>query len=136
MTDEFKKYQRWLKKADDSLKRELETIKNYPEEIKKRFYRDLSFGTGGIRGILGAGSAMMNVHVIRRAAQGLANYGRKIRKDRSVVVCYDTRKMSREFAIESAKVLKANGFKVHVFDQPRPTPMLSFAVRELHADWG
>jgi len=136
LTDEFKKYQRWLKKADDSLKRELETIKNYPEEIKKRFYRDLSFGTGGIRGILGAGSAMMNVHVIRRAAQGLANYGRKIRKDRSVVVCYDTRKMSREFAIESAKVLKANGFKVHVFDQPRPTPMLSFAVRELHADWG
>ena len=136
MTDEFKKYQRWLKKADDSLKRELETIKNYPEEIKKRFYRDLSFGTGGIRGILGAGSAMMNVHVIRRAAQGLANYGRKIRKDRSVVICYDTRKMSREFAIESAKVLKANGFKVHVFDQPRPTPMLSFAVRELHADWG
>jgi len=136
MNEVMKKYQEWLKKSDESLRKELQSIKNNPEEIENRFYKELSFGTGGIRGILGAGTAMMNVHVVRRVAQGLVNYGRKIGKVGSVVICYDTRRMSREFAIESARVLNANGIKTYVFNQFRPTPLLSFAVRKLKADWG
>lgn len=132
----YQEYEKWLQKADESLKEELKAIKNSPEEIEKRFHKELSFGTGGIRGIIGAGTAMMNIHVVRRATQGLANYGKKISKADSAVICYDTRKFSREFAVESAKVLMANGFRVYVFDESRPTPMLSFAVRELKVDWG
>lgn len=132
----MKRYQEWLEKSDEYSKNELLSLKDDPQEIENRFYKELSFGTGGIRGILGVGTSMMNVYVVRRAAQGLANYGKKIGKTGSAVVCYDTRKMSKEFAIESARVLSANGFKAYVFDQPRPTPFLSFAVRELNADWG
>jgi len=129
------KYNEWLASEyfDNETKEELKKISNDDNEIKERFYKDLEFGTGGLRGILGAGTNRMNIYTVRKATQGLANYILKINgaKEKGVVIAYDSRRMSREFADESALVLAANGIKAYVFESLRPTPELSFAVRKL-----
>ncbi|MDT8446421.1 MAG: phospho-sugar mutase [bacterium] len=107
------------------------------KELTDRFYKDLEFGTGGLRGILGAGSNRMNIYTVRRANQGLADYLAQAGiRNASVVIAYDCRRMSDQFSRESASVLAANGIKVYLFDSLRPTPMLSFAVRHLKATAG
>lgn len=134
--DYLKTYERWLstEATDESTKKELLFIKNNEEEIKERFYKDLEFGTAGLRGIIGAGSNRMNIYTVRLATQGLCedikNSGEEAVK-KGVVIAYDSRHKSKEFAMESAKVLAANGIKAYVFDELRPTPELSFAVRHL-----
>lgn len=134
--DYLKTYERWLstEATDESTKKELLSIKNNEEEIKERFYKDLEFGTAGLRGIIGAGSNRMNIYTVRLATQGLCedikNSGEEAVK-KGVVIAYDSRHKSKEFAMESAKVLAANGIKAYVFDELRPTPELSFAVRHL-----
>ena len=101
-------------------------------EIKERFYMDLEFGTAGLRGIIGAGTNRMNIYVVRRATQGLANYIAKVdKKSQGVAIAYDSRHMSPEFAQEAALCLAANGIKAYIFETLRPTPELSFAVRHL-----
>ena len=135
------KYREWLISDyfDDATKAELESIENDEEEIEDRFYKNLTFGTGGMRGKIGAGTNRINKYTIRKATQGFANYiinymdkGR----DRGVVIAYDSRHKSPEFAKETALVLNGNGIKTYLFDELRPTPELSFAVRELNAIGG
>ena len=134
--DYLKTYERWLSSeaTDEDTKKELLSIKNNEEEIKERFYKDLEFGPAGLRGIIGAGSNRMNIYTVRLATQGLCedikNSGEEAVK-KGVVIAYDSRHKSKEFAMESAKVLAANGIKAYVFDELRPTPELSFAVRHL-----
>ncbi|MDX2469103.1 MAG: phospho-sugar mutase [SAR324 cluster bacterium] len=106
-------------------------------ELADRFYKDLDFGTGGLRGVMGAGSNRMNLYTLKRATQGLSNYITKQKIDKaSVAIAYDSRNNSKLFAIESAKVLAANGIKAWIFAELRPTPMLSYAVRDLGATAG
>ncbi|MCI6858986.1 MAG: phospho-sugar mutase [Eubacterium sp.] len=127
-------YNEWLSNPyfDEATKEELRAIKDDENEIKERFYTNLAFGTAGLRGILGAGINRMNIYVVRRATQGLANYILKQgREHNSVAIAYDSRRMSPEFADESARVLAANGITAYKFESLRPTPELSFAVREL-----
>ena len=101
-------------------------------EIKERFFKDLEFGTGGLRGILGAGVNRMNLYTVRRATQGLANTIKKYGSEKkAVAIAYDSRRMSPEFALDSALCLAANGIHAYLFESLRPTPELSFAVREL-----
>lgn len=113
---------------------ELSAIKDNEKEIEYRFGKELEFGTAGMRGIIGMGTNMMNVYTVQRATQGLSEYiknlGKKA-KSRGVVISYDTRRFSREFALASAGVLTANGIKTYIYEEGRPVPMLSFAVREL-----
>ena len=117
---------------DEATRRELESIKEDEKEIQDRFYRDLAFGTGGLRGVIGAGTNRMNIYTVRKATQGLANYIIKQgTKNKGVAIAYDSRRMSPQFAEEAALCLNANGIKSFVFDSLRPTPELSFAVREL-----
>jgi phosphoglucomutase len=135
------KFQQWLQHPylDESLRNELKLIIQNEKEITSRFYKDLEFGTGGLRGIIGAGTNRMNIYTVRKATKGLALYIHKnIRWDKlpSVVIAYDSRRMSREFAVEAAKVLADNGIKAFVFKELTPTPVLSFAVRELEATAG
>ena len=129
------KYEQWLSGDyfDETTKQELKSIQNDESEIKERFYKDLEFGTGGLRGILGAGTNRMNIYTVRKATQGLANYILKHGggKDKGVAIAYDSRRMSPEFADEAALVLAGNGIKAYVFESLRPTPELSFAVRTL-----
>lgn len=128
------KYELWMKDPyfDEDTKAELAAIAADEKEIQERFYRDLEFGTGGLRGILGAGTNRMNIYTIRKATQGLANYIRQEKaEDRGVAIAYDSRHMSREFAQEAALCLAANKICAYVFDSLRPTPELSFALREL-----
>lgn len=127
-------YEYWIEDNyfDDEIKTELKSLAGDEEEIKERFYKELEFGTGGLRGIIGAGTNRMNIYTIRKATQGLANYillknGQK----RGVAIAYDSRRMSPEFAEEAALCLNANGIVTYIFDSLRPTPELSFAVREL-----
>lgn len=130
----LKKYNEWLSNAyfDDSTKKELESIKDNENEIKERFFKDLEFGTGGLRGILGAGINRMNIYTVRRATQGLANFIIKQKgEEKGVAIAYDSRRMSPEFALETALCLAANNIKAYLFESLRPTPMLSFALREL-----
>jgi phosphoglucomutase len=116
------------------LKKELELVKDNEEEIRDRFYKSLEFGTGGLRGVIGAGTNRMNVYVVRKATQGLANYLKSHGDvNNGVVIAYDSRHKSREFAKEAALVLAKNQIKAHVFKEITPTPILSFAVRELGA---
>jgi phosphoglucomutase len=131
-------YERWMKNAldDPDLKRELEEIRNSPEEINDRFYRDLEFGTGGLRGVIGAGTNRMNIYTVRKATQGLANYLRKHAEHPSAAIAYDSRIKSDLFAREAAAVLAANGVVAHIYPQLSPTPTLSWAVRTLHCDAG
>ncbi len=127
-------YKEWLANPyfDEDTKKELKGIEGNEQEIKERFYADLEFGTAGLRGIIGAGTNRMNMYTVRKATQGLANYiisqnGQK----KGVAIAYDSRRMSPEFADEAACCLAANGIKAYVFESLRPTPELSFAVREL-----
>lgn len=133
--DYKKSYEEWLSNPyfDQSVRDELEAIKENENEIKERFYMDLEFGTAGLRGIIGAGTNRMNVYTVRKATQGLANYICKQGfADRGVAIAYDSRRMSTEFADEAALCLAANGIKAYVFESLRPTPELSYAVRELN----
>ena len=131
-------YERWLaRKLDDpDLTEELKSIQNQPDEINDRFYRNLEFGTGGLRGVIGAGTNRMNVYTVRKATQGLANYLNKHGKAPSVAIAYDSRIKSDVFARESAAVLAANGIRAHIYSWLSPTPTLSYAVRSLHCDAG
>lgn len=134
MKDYMKIYEEWLSNPyfDEKTKEELKAIANDENEIKERFYMDLEFGTAGLRGIIGAGINRMNIYVVRRATQGLANYIIKQGgADKGVAIAYDSRHMSPEFAQEAALTLAANGIKAYKFESLRPTPELSFAVREL-----
>ena len=134
MKDYMKIYQEWLSNPyfDESTKAELKAIEGDENEIKERFYMDLEFGTAGLRGIIGAGINRMNIYVVRRATQGLANYIIKQgAADKGVAIAYDSRNMSPEFAMEAAMTLAANGIRAYKFESLRPTPELSFAVREL-----
>ena len=127
-------YQEWLSNPyfDEATKEELRAIEGNENEIKERFYMDLEFGTAGLRGIIGAGINRMNIYVVRRATQGLANYIIKQgAANKGVAIAYDSRHMSPEFAMEAAMTLAANGIKAYKFESLRPTPELSFAVREL-----
>ena len=127
-------YNQWLENPyfDEATKEELKAIKDDENEIKERFYMDLEFGTAGLRCIIGAGTNRMNIYVVRRATQGLANYIAKVdKKSQGVAIAYDSRHMSPEFAQEAALCLAANGIKAYIFETLRPTPELSFAVRHL-----
>lgn len=130
----LEKYKEWLENPyfDDGTKAELRGIEGDDNEIKERFYKDLEFGTAGLRGIIGAGTNRLNTYTVRKATQGLANYIIKQNgQDRGVAVAYDSRRMSPEFADEAALCLAANGIKAYVFESLRPTPELSYAVRTL-----
>ena len=117
---------------DEATKQELLAIRNDEKEVEDRFYKDLEFGTGGLRGVIGAGTNRMNIYTVRKASQGLANYILKNNgQDKGVAIAYDSRRMSPEFADEAALCLAANGIKTYVFDALRPTPELSFALRTL-----
>ena len=134
MKDYLKIYNEWLENPyfDGQTKEELRAIADDENEIKERFYMDLEFGTAGLRGIIGAGINRMNIYTVRRATQGLANYIIKQGgADKGVAIAYDSRRMSPEFAMEAAMTLAANGIKAYKFESLRPTPELSFAVREL-----
>ncbi|MDO4491425.1 MAG: phospho-sugar mutase [Lachnospiraceae bacterium] len=127
-------YRFWLEDAyfNEETKQELSAIAEDEKEIEERFYRDLEFGTGGLRGIIGAGTNRMNIYTVRKATQGLANYIKKQgTQEKGVAIAYDSRNMSPEFAQEAALCLAANGVKAFIFPSLRPTPMLSFALREL-----
>lgn len=134
-------YKRWLEcdVVDEATKSELISVKDDENEIKDRFYKELEFGTGGLRGIIGAGSNRMNIYTVRRATQGLCEDIKKCGEEAmkaGVAIAYDCRRMSAEFALESAKVIAANGIKAYLFDELRPTPELSFAVRYLKCSRG
>ncbi|WP_284643179.1 phospho-sugar mutase [Paenibacillus silviterrae] len=132
-------YELWLQDAaiDENTKAELRAIGDQPKEIEDRFYRDLEFGTGGLRGVIGAGTNRMNAYTIARATQGLAQFLLQTgQSDLAVVIAYDSRNQSPEFALETAKVLAGNGIKAYVFESLRTTPELSFAVRYLKANAG
>ncbi len=128
-------YRYWMEDAyfDAATKAELEAIRNDEKEIEDRFYKELEFGTGGLRGVIGAGTNRMNIYTVRKATQGLANYIKKQGgQEKGIAIAYDSRRMSPEFADEAALCMAANGIKAYVFDALRPTPELSFALRYLH----
>ena len=131
------KYNDWLSSnaIDDNMKNELRSIKD-EKEIEDRFYKDLDFGTGGLRGVIGAGSNRMNIYTVSKATQGFANYLNGRFKNPSVAIAYDSRNMSKEFSKAAALTLCANNVKVYLYESLRPTPMLSFAVRELKCTGG
>ena len=137
--DFIKKYNSWLENPyyDEDTKKELLEIHGNEKEIEDRFYRDLEFGTGGLRGIIGAGTNRMNKYTVRKASQGLSNYIKKHgNTSPSIVIAFDSRHRSDEFAKESACVFASNGIKSYIFESLRPTPELSFAVRHLNCDAG
>ena len=135
--EEYKvKYENWLNDPaiSEKDKQELRSIAKDDKEIEDRFYKDLEFGTAGLRGVIGIGTNRMNIYTVRKATQGLANYIiKKGGKNRGVAIAYDSRRMSPEFSEEAALCLNANGIKTYRFESLRPTPELSFAVRELGA---
>ena len=133
----LKEYKRWQENADDETKKELENLSE--EEIKDRFYRHLEFGTGGLRGVIGAGTNRINRYIVARATKGLAEYIIENKGDasnESVVIAYDSRNFSRDFAKTAADILSFNGIKAYLFDELRPTPELSFAIRYKNATAG
>jgi len=136
--NEMQLYDLWIQKAidDKDLQDELVSIKGDSDAIKDRFYRDLEFGTGGLRGVIGAGTYRLNIYTIRRATQGLADYINGSYTNGSVAIAYDSRIKSDVFAKTAAGVLAANGIKVHIYKELMPTPMLSFAVRALKCSAG
>lgn len=131
-------YSLWCKNAveDPDLSAELESIADVPAEINDRFYRDLEFGTGGLRGVIGAGTYRMNIYTVAKATQGLANYVNSVTENGKVAIAYDSRNKSDLFAKTAASVFAANGIKVYIYSELMPTPMLSFAVRRLKCDAG
>ena len=139
MRDYKKVYETWLldNTIDEATKAELRNIQNDEAEIEDRFYKDLEFGTAGLRGILGAGTNRMNKYTVGKATQGLAEYIlEQGTQDKGVVICYDSRRKSDEFSKQTALILNANGIKTYLFEHLRPVPELSFAVRELGATAG
>ena len=132
--DYLEKYEEWCKNPvfDEKTREELLSIKGNDAEIKERFYQDLEFGTGGLRGIIGAGTNRMNIYTVGKATQGLANFIKKQgTESKGVAIAYDSRHKSQEFSEMAALCLNANGIKTYRFESLRPTPELSFAVREL-----
>lgn len=131
------KYNIWLESAiiDEKIKEELRSLKD-EGEIEDRFYKDLEFGTGGLRGIIGAGSNRMNIYTVSKATQGFANYLNQRFENPSVAIAYDSRNMSDEFSKAAALTLCANNIKVYLYESLRPTPMLSFAARYLNCSGG
>ena len=132
---------RWLQdpSVDENTKEELKALAGEPKELEERFYRDLEFGTGGLRGVIGAGSNRMNRYTVGRATQGFADYilGQHAGAGRpSVVIAHDSRRFSPEFTLEAALVLAGNGIETHLFSSLRSTPQLSFSVRHLKASGG
>ncbi len=139
MKEYLEKYQEWLNNPvfDEDTKKELESIKDNEKEIEDRFYKELEFGTAGLRGIIGAGLNRMNKYTVGRATQGLANFILKEgTQDKGVAIAFDSRHKSQEFAEETALCLNANGIKTYVFESLRPVPELSFTVRELKCTAG
>ncbi|MDD7350049.1 MAG: phospho-sugar mutase [Clostridiales bacterium] len=135
--DIMENYKRWLGKVtEEDLLSELKAIDGKEEEINDRFYRDLEFGTGGLRGVIGAGTYRMNEHTVARATQGYSNYLNQAVKEPSVSIAYDSRIKSDVFAKTAAGVFAANGIQVHIYKELMPTPSLSYAVRALHCDGG
>ena len=132
--DFMQKYNHWLENSDEATVAELKAIGNNESEIKDRFYKDLEFGTAGLRGVIGAGSNRMNIYTVAKASKGFADYicskGEKAKED-GIVIAHDNRRMSREFAEVTAGVLAANGIKAYLFESLRTTPELSFSVRYL-----
>ena len=127
-------YQNWLNSSfiDKETKEELNQIKDDEKEIQDRFYKNLEFGTAGLRGVIGAGTNRMNKYTVFKATQGLANFVIKQKgQDRGVAIAYDSRHMSKEFSEIAANCLNANGIKAYVFESLRPVPELSYAVRKL-----
>ncbi|HBH3577343.1 TPA: phospho-sugar mutase [Clostridioides difficile] len=135
-------YEMWLNSPyfDEQTKNELLSIKDDEKEIQDRFYKNLEFGTGGLRGIIGAGTNRINIYTVRRATLGVLNYIMKTHgeegKQKGIVIAHDSRYMSREFCIEVAKTLSAYGVKAYIFEELKPTPELSFAVRYLKCAMG
>ena len=139
MKDYLKEYQNWLESPDfdEETKNELKSIKDDEKEIEDRFYKELEFGTAGLRGVIGAGINRMNKYTVGKATQGLANYIlEQGTQDKGVAISYDSRKMSKEFSTQTALILNANGIKTYLFESLRPVPELSFAVRELKCTAG
>ncbi|NLB90085.1 MAG: phospho-sugar mutase [Clostridiales bacterium] len=138
MSEINNRYQLWAShpSLEPALSEELQTIAKDPAAIKDRFWKDLSFGTGGLRGVIGAGTNRMNIYTVGKATQGLAQYTKTLSATPTVAIAYDTRNFSSVFAHHAAKVLCANGIQVYVYESPRPTPMLSFALRTLQAHAG
>ena len=134
MEEYLVKYEKWLNDPcfDKDTKKELKEIKENEKEIEDRFYKDLEFGTAGLRGVIGAGTNRMNKYTVGKATQGLANFILKeSTQDKGVAIAYDSRHMSKEFSEETALCLNANGIKTYVFESLRPVPELSFTVRKL-----
>ena len=134
MSNYMETYKQWCTDPyfDADTKAELKKIEGDQAEIEDRFYRQLEFGTGGLRGVIGAGTNRMNIYTVRQATQGLANYIiSQNGQEKGVAIAHDSRIMSPEFTEEAALCLNANGIKAYVFDSLRPTPELSFTVREL-----
>ena len=130
-------YKEWLSKATDSdISNELKDIADKPDEINDRFYKNLEFGTGGLRGIIGAGTNRMNIYTVGHATQGLSEYVKSVNAHGRVAIAYDSRNKSDVFAKRAASVLAANGIEVFIYKELTPTPMLSFAVRYLKCDSG
>ena len=130
----MKKYQEWCENPyfDEKTRKELKNIAGDEKEISDRFYKDLAFGTGGLRGVIGAGTNRMNIYTVRKATQGLANFIiEEDGQEKGVAIAFDSRNMSPEFAEEAARCLCANGIRTWLFESLRPTPELSFALREL-----
>ena len=135
----LEEYKRWCegKEFDEETKKELLEIKDDEKEIEDRFYQELEFGTAGLRGIIGAGTNRMNKYTVGKATQGLANYIlEQGTQEKGVAISYDSRKMSKEFSLQTALILNANGIKTYLFENLRPVPELSFAVRELNCTAG
>lgn len=132
------KYKLWCEKAvkDSDLVKELISIKDNEEAISDAFYKDLEFGTGGLRGVIGAGTNRMNIYTVGKASQGLAAYVNSVSENGSIAVAYDSRIKSDLFAKTAASIFAANGIKVYIYKELMPTPMLSFAVRRLKCDAG
>nr|WP_240739590.1 hypothetical protein [Marinitoga lauensis] len=137
----MKVYEEWLNSpyVDEDTKKELLSIKDNEKEIMERFYKELEFGTAGLRGVLGAGTNRMNIYTVGKATQGLADFivskGEEYMK-RGVVIAYDVRHNSDVFAKTAALILAANGIKAYLFDHIAPTPLLSFSVRRLNTAAG
>ena len=135
----LEEYKKWCESPDfdEETKKELLGIKDDEKEIEDRFYKELEFGTAGLRGVIGAGTNRMNKYTVGKATQGLANYIiEQGTQDKGVAISYDSRKMSKEFSLQTALILNANGIKTYLFENLRPVPELSFAVRELKCTAG
>lgn len=139
MKNYLEEYKKWCESPDfdEETKKELSEIKDNEKEIEDRFYKELEFGTAGLRGIIGAGTNRMNKYTVGKATQGLANYIKEQgTQDKGVAISYDSRRMSKEFSLQTALILNANGIKTYLFENLRPVPELSFAVRELKCTAG